>query len=172
VTLISTAASSRPSSAIASVPTGASMPIVDSRRMPSWSSPRPSSLRRGDHAVGHVAVGLARGDRERAGQHRARQRHDDLVADEEVARAADDAVHRGAAVGRGLAVGRDAHLAPADGLAVGLRLLDELEHLAHDDRALQLEAVHVLLLEADLHEGGVHVLGVGSRHDSTYSRAS
>ena len=48
---------------------------------------------RGDHAVGDVAVGLARGDRERAGQHGARQRHDDLVAHEEVAGAADDAAH-------------------------------------------------------------------------------
>ena len=86
--------------------------------------------RRGDHAVGDVAVGLARGDRERAGQHGAGQRHDDLVADEEVVGAADDAAHGVAAVGRGLALGGDTHLAPADGLAVGLRLVDELEHLA------------------------------------------
>ena len=43
-----------------------------------------------DHAVGDVAVGLARGDREAAGQHRAGQRDDDLVADGEVVRTADD----------------------------------------------------------------------------------
>ena len=131
--------------------------------MPVCSSPRPELLRRGDHAVRDVAVGLARGDRERTGQHRARQRHDDLVAGEEVARAAHDAVHGGAAVRGGLAVGRDAHLAPADRLAVGLRLLDELEHLADDDRTLQLEAVDVLLLEPDAHERREHVLGGGIR---------
>ena len=61
--------------------------------------------RRGDHAVGDMAVGLARRDRERTGQHGAGQRHDDLVADEEVVGAADDAVHGVSAVGRGLAVG-------------------------------------------------------------------
>ena len=45
---------------------------------------------RADHAVGDVAVGLARRDREPAGQHRAGQRDDDEVADGEVVRAADD----------------------------------------------------------------------------------
>ena len=43
VTLTSTAASFRPSSSIASAPTGASMPRSASRRMPSCSSPMPSS---------------------------------------------------------------------------------------------------------------------------------
>ncbi len=119
----------------------------------------------GDHAVGHVPVGRAGRDRERAGQHGAGQRHHDLVADEEVAGAADDAVHGVAAVGGRLAVGRDAHPAPPDGLAVGLRLLDELEHLAHDDRALELERVHVLLFEADPHEGGVHVFRSRARDE-------
>ena len=38
-----------------------------------------------------------------------------------------------APVRRLLAVRRDAHLAPADGLAVGLRLLDEIEDFADDD---------------------------------------
>ena len=51
---------------------------------------------RADHAVGDVAVGLARGDREAAGQHRAGQRDDDEVADGEVVRAADDAARLGA----------------------------------------------------------------------------
>ena len=92
-------ASSRPSSA--------------RRRMPSCSSPMPSSRARGDHAVGGVTVGLARGDRERAGQHGARQRDDDLVAGGEVVRAADDAARLGLA---------DIHLAPVDRLAVALRL--------------------------------------------------
>ena len=46
---------------------------------------------RADHAVADVAVGLARGDREAAGQHGTGQRDDDVVADGEVARAADDA---------------------------------------------------------------------------------
>ena len=43
-----------------------------------------------DHPVGHVAVGLAGGDLETAGQHRAGQRHDDQVAGREVVGAADD----------------------------------------------------------------------------------
>ena len=50
-------------------------------------------LHRGDHAVGDVAVGFAGSDRERARQHRAGQRHDDLVTGGEVVRTADDAVH-------------------------------------------------------------------------------
>ena len=120
-------------------------------------------FRRGDHAVGGVTVGLARGDRERAGQHRTGQGDGDLVADEEVARAAHDAVHRRPAVRGGLAVGRDLHLAPADRLAVGLRLFDELEHFADHDGSLQLEAVDVLLLEPDAHERGEHVFGGGIR---------
>ena len=40
-------------------------PSSASTMMPSWSSPRPSSRGGADHAVGDVAVGLARGDRER-----------------------------------------------------------------------------------------------------------
>ena len=46
--------------------------------------------RRADHAVGGVAVGLARGDREVAGQHRPRQRHHDEISDGEVGCTADD----------------------------------------------------------------------------------
>ena len=46
---------------------------------------------RADHAVGHVAVGLACSDREATGQHRAGQRHDDQVALDEVVGTADDA---------------------------------------------------------------------------------
>ncbi len=51
--------------------------------------------RRGDHAVRDVAVGLARGDREWAGQHTARAAHDDQVAGDEVVGTADDAAHAG-----------------------------------------------------------------------------
>ena len=69
-----------------------------------------------DHAVADVAVGLARGDREAAGQRRPGQRDHDEVADGEVQRTADDAARL-----------RLAHvdLAPADGLAVGGGLLLE-----------------------------------------------
>ena len=52
-----------------------------------------------DHAVRDPAVGLARGDREVAGQHGAGQDHDDLVADGEVAGAADDLLRLAGAVG-------------------------------------------------------------------------
>ena len=106
--------------------------------------------RGGDHAVGDVSVGLAGRDRERPGQHGAGQRHDDLVAGGEVVGAADDAARLGLA---------DIHLAPVDGLAVrSAARSTNSRHLADDDRAGHVEAVDVLLFEADLHEGGVHVL--------------
>ena len=72
--------------------------------------------RRADHPVGDVAVGLARGDREAAGQHGAGQRDHDDVADREVVRAADDAAGT-----RAVVVRTDVDLAPADRLAVGVR---------------------------------------------------
>jgi len=109
----------------------------------------PQLLGRGDHAVRDMSVGLARGDREGSRQHRSGQRHDHLVAGEEVARAAHDAAD-GWRVIRALSV-CNAHLAPPDRLAVGLRLLDELENLAHHDRTRQIEAVNVLFFEADRH---------------------
>ena len=79
-----------------------------------WSSPRPSSRRGADHAVGDVAVGLARGDLEAAGQHGAGQRDDDEVADREVRRAADDAAR--------LALADVDRAVQRIGLAVGARL--------------------------------------------------
>ncbi len=51
--------------------------------------------RRADHAVGGAAVGLARGDREVAGQRGAGQRHHDQVADGEVRCPADDVTRLG-----------------------------------------------------------------------------
>jgi hypothetical protein len=47
--------------------------------------------RRADHAVGDVAVGLARGDGEATWEHGTGQRDDDEVAGAEVVRTADDA---------------------------------------------------------------------------------
>ena len=49
---------------------------------------------RGDHAVGHVPIGRAGGDREPARQHRARERDDDEIADREVGGAADHPARR------------------------------------------------------------------------------
>ena len=80
---------------------------------------------RADHAVGDVAVGLAGADGEAAGQHRAGQRDDDEVADGEVVRAADDAARLRFA---------DVDLTPADGLAVLLRLVVQVEDPADDER--------------------------------------
>ncbi len=113
--------------------------------------------RGGDHAVGDVPVGLARGDRERAGQHGAGQGDDDLVADEEVA--APQTMPRTSAPPSAAVctLGRDANGAPADGLAVRLRLGRELEHLADDDGAGDVEAVDGLLLEPDPDERRVQV---------------
>ena len=116
-----------------------------------------------------VAVGLARGDREAAGQHRAGQHDDDQVADGEVERAADDALGR--PLGQPLPVLADVDLAPADRLAVLLRLLDELQHPADDQRAGDVAAVQPLLLEADPDEAGRDVAAGHPRATSTYSRS-
>ena len=94
-----------------------------------------------DHAVGHLAVRLASGDFESAGQHRAGQRNDDEVTLVEITRATDDAA------GLGLA---DIHLAPVNGLAVALRLRLERHNLTDDNGTGDLEAVGVLFFEADL----------------------
>ena len=108
-----------------------------------------------------MAVGLARGDLEVAGQHGTGQGHNDLVAWPEVVRTADDAAHVFAAIGSGLPLGGDAHLAPVDCLAVRLRLGLNREHLTDDERAGEVEAANRLFLEADAHELCVHVLGGG-----------
>ena len=100
-----------------------------------------------DHAVGDVAVGLARGDGEVAGQHGSRQHDDDEVADLEVVGAADDLLVL--ALGQHLAVLADVDGAPADGLAVLLGLEGDVEHPADDERPGEVAAVEVLLLEAD-----------------------
>ena len=104
-----------------------------------------------DHPVGDVPVRLARGDREAAGQHRSRQRDDDVVAGLEVVRAADDAARRLLA---------DVDLAPVDRLAVGLRLGAPGQDVADDEGAGDLAgAVDRLLLEPDAHQLGGELLG-------------
>ncbi len=89
-----------------------------------------------DHAVGDVSVRLPRGQQEPTRERRARERHDDEVADDEVVGAADDAA--GAAVlGRLAGAGVvNAHVdaAPADDLAVLLRLVDDAQHAADRER--------------------------------------
>ena len=129
--------------------------------------PEAEFARRGDHAVGDVSVGRARGDGERAGQHGAGERDDDLVAGDEIVGAADDAAdvaRRPVAEPFAELVAKpfakpsghaDIHLTPVDGLAVRLRFGFERQHLTDDDRAGQLERVHGLLFEADLHERGM-----------------
>ena len=81
-----------------------------STRMPGVVVADAELAARADHAVADVAVGLARGDGEAAGQHRAGQRDDDRVADGEVLRAADDPAR--------LRPRPTSTLAPADRLAV------------------------------------------------------
>ena len=106
------------------------------------------TLRR-DHAVGDVPVGLASCDSEVAGKNGAWKRDDDRVADAEVVGSADDAAHIRATIGGELALRRDSHLAPVDGLSVRLRLRLSREHLADDDRALQLSTVDGLVFQSD-----------------------
>ena len=57
----------------------------------------------------------------------------------------------------------DIHLAPADRLAVRLRLVDEFEHRADDNRAGQLAAVDVFLFQTDANERRLDVFGRGIR---------
>lgn len=106
-----------------------------------------------DHAVRGLAVRLACGDREVAGQHGTGQDHDDLVADGEVAGAADDLLELTRAVG-----GADVDEAEADGLLEALQLLDGL-HLADDQGTLEVgaELLDGLDLEACRNELGLDV---------------
>ena len=110
-----------------------------------------------DHAVGRVAVGLPRSNCESAGKYRAGQGHDDLVAFEEVAGTADDAVHRAT----------DINLTPANRLAVALRLLDEFEHAANHDRADDVCADRLdgFGFDADAHIRVCNVIQCGCRRD-------
>ena len=82
-------------------------------------------LRRADHAVGDVAVGLARRDAEATGQDCAGQCNDDGVANLEVVRTTHHAARTGTVIVR-----TDIDLAPADRLAVGMDLDLVRQHLA------------------------------------------
>ena len=120
----------------------------------------------GDHAGRQVAVGLARGDAEVAGQDGTGKGDHHFVALNEVVGAADDALDAGrvdAVAGEGLLLAfRDnPDLAPVDGLAVGLRFLDDAQHLAHHNRALQgvRGAVDRFLFKANLDQFGHQVFG-------------
>lgn len=115
-----------------------------------------------------LAVRLAGGDREVAGQDRAREDHDDLVADREVTGAADDLLRFAGAVGRA-----DVDRAEADGLLEALQLLDG-QDLADDQGALEARAdlLDGLDLQADGDELGLYVTaGLRRRSRSTYSRS-
>ena len=112
-----------------------------------------------DHPVGDLAVRRPRGDLEAAGQDRARQRDDHEVAGDEVAGAADDAAD--AAAG-----GADVDLAPADRL-LELRELLDLEHAAHDQRAVDAgtDRLDRLDLEPGADEAGGDVAAGLARGD-------
>ena len=105
-------------------------------------------LGRADHARGDVAVGLARADREAAGQHGTREHDDHEVAGREVVRAADDALR----LTRAVRVA-DVDGAPVDGLAVLLRLGLHGEHAADHQRALDVVAGPVDRLELEPERG-------------------
>lgn len=107
--------------------------------------------RRADHAGRGLAVGLPRGDRERTGQHGARQHHDHLVAHREVAGAADDLLRLAGAVGVA-----DVDEAVPDRLLEAGQLLDR-QHLADHQRALEVGAE--LLDGLDLETGPDQLLG-------------
>ena len=84
------------------------------------------------HAVGNVTVGASGRYFKVTWQNSAGKANYDFVANFEIARSTDDAAD---------VAGGNLHLTPANGLAVRLRLGSELEHLAHDQRARNLETV-------------------------------
>src|SRR5262249_44359061 len=106
-----------------------------------------------------LAVRLARGDREAAGQHGARQDHDDPVADGEVAGTADDLLWLSRAVGLA-----DVDRAEPDRLLEALQFLDG-QHLADHQRPLEVgaELLDGLHLETYLDELGLDVAPGHSR---------
>ena len=126
-----------------------------------------------DHPVGDMAVGRAGRDGEAARQDRPREDDHDEVADLEVVGAADNLLVL--ALGGHLAVRSDVDGAPPDRLAVLLRLVDAAQHPADDERASDIPAVKILLLEPDGDEGGgdtFDVLGRNPPHVEATRRAS
>ena len=117
-------------------------------------------LRRGDHAVRDVAVGLARRDRERAGQDRAR------AASRRPCRRRRSCGRR-----RRCRARRRSRGSPRRRRTWHQRIVLPLDcgsstnssDLADDDRTLQLEAEDVLLFEPDAHERLEDVFGRGFR---------
>ena len=103
---------------------------------------------RADHPGRDVTVGLAGADLEAAGEHAAGQHDHDEVAHGEVVRSADDALRLAGAVG-----GPDVDRAPADRLAVGLRLVDERQDASDHERAGDVVAGPLQRLELQP-EGG------------------
>ena len=89
---------------------------------------------RGAHAVGDVAVGLARLDAEVTGQHGAGQGDDDLLAGLHVRRAADDAARHLVALVVDVVVLRDYGFTPEEYEA--LKPGDDAMHLLHLDQPI------------------------------------
>src|SRR5690606_23488491 len=87
-----------------------------------------------DHALGHLAVGLARADLEPARQHAPRKDDHDAVAGREVGGAAHDVLRLTGAVGVA-----DVDLAVADRLLEARQLLDR-QDLADHERPLDVGA--------------------------------
>jgi hypothetical protein len=109
---------------------------------------QPQLAGRADHAVADPPVGLARGDREPAGQHRAGQRDDHEVALEEVGGAADDPAHPGLGLRDLVRLGDLDHAVP-DGLLVLGELLDLRDPADHERAAHLPERGDLLDLDAD-----------------------
>ena len=122
-----------------------------------------------EHAVGHVAVGLAGTDGESAGKHRSGQGDDHPGALDGVGSTTDDAASFDAilnVLGMSLSVvpRTDVDPAPVDGLAVLLRLGDRGQDVTDDDRARELATDDLDLLNGRgvVGEGLSHLLGGGA----------
>lgn len=116
-----------------------------------------------DHPVGDVSIGTSRRDLEPAGQLGTGQCHHHVVALGEVVGPTDDAASVGDV---GVLIGdvellSTVHMAPTDGLAVLLGLLDEAHHPTHHDRTGDLVAheFDVLHLQAGARERVGKLLG-------------
>jgi hypothetical protein len=103
-----------------------------------------------------VPVCAARGNVEIAWKHCTRQTNDNLVAYFKIASAAHDTANVLAAIGSLLTFSGHANLTPANGLAVALRLWDELEDLTDNNRAGDTESVGAFFFETDLDQLSHH----------------
>jgi hypothetical protein len=110
---------------------------------------KPQLFSGGNHSVGHVPVGLSGTDRERSREHGARERHDNAVADKKIVSTTHNPADCGSIT---MVLLGNFDLTPPNGFAVGLWLLHKLEHLPHNDGALESKTVNGFFFKSNGYE--------------------